>query len=81
MRHAAKISASRLPLRKTVAVATAVRRAFPAWIESDQGPAFSALVISSVGVSARIRDSLVLRSVATARVKRVRSSSDVSGGR
>ncbi len=81
MRRAAKISTARLPLRKTVAVATAVRRAFPAWIDSDQGPAFSALVFSQVGVTARIRDSLVLRSVTTARIKRVRSSSDVSGGR
>lgn len=52
----AKVSAVRASLRK-VAAALALRPAFPAWIDAEQGIAFSAVV------TPRVRDCLVLRLV------------------
>jgi hypothetical protein len=61
MHYSQKISSSRMPLRK-VAAALLDRRSYPAWIDADSGIAFSAA--SSGLVTARVRDSLVLRLVA-----------------
>jgi hypothetical protein len=60
MKHSAKakVSAVRASLRQ-VAAAFALRPAFPAWIDAEQGLAFSATVATP-----RVRDSLVLRLVA-----------------
>lgn len=80
MRRSPKVSASRLLPRRATPMA-AVRRGYPAWIASDEGAAFSALAPLLAGVSARVRDSLVLRPVVAARSKRSRSSCDVPGGR
>ena len=54
----AKVSAVRSSLRQ-VAAAFTLRPAFPAWIDAEQGLAFSATVVTP-----RVRDSLVLRLVA-----------------
>ena len=51
----AKVSAVRASLRQ---VAAALRPTFPAWIDADQGLAFSATVVTP-----RVRDCLVLRLV------------------
>lgn len=58
--HYSKISPSRVPLRK-VAAALLDGRSYPAWIDAGTGVPFSA---TSVVVTARVRDSLVLRVVA-----------------
>jgi hypothetical protein len=58
--HYSKISPSRVPLRK-VAAALLDGRSYPAWIDSGTGVPFSA---NAVVVTARVRDSLVLRVVA-----------------
>jgi hypothetical protein len=82
MYHAPKISATRLALRKTAMAASAVRRAFPAWIDSAQGLAFPALAPVNGPVTARVRDSLVLRAVASDKPRRSRHPFvDVPGGR
>ena len=55
-----KITAARIPLRKSAAVVGAVRREFPAWIDAgERGVAFSA----AKTVMPRVRDGLVLRVV------------------
>ena len=81
MRRSAKVSASRLPLRRPATVSQFVRRGYPAWITSDEGSAFSALAPMAAQVTARVRDSLVLRPVVPPKSKRLRSSCDVLGGR
>lgn len=58
--HYSKISPSRVPLRK-VAAALLDGRSYPAWIDAGTGVPFSA---SSVVVTSRVRDSLILRVVA-----------------
>lgn len=72
----AKITVARLPMRKTAAGASAMRRAFPAWIDAE-GPR----LVSPFVVAPRVRAALFLRSVPLTKVKRLRSSSDVRGGR
>jgi hypothetical protein len=79
MRNAAKITAARLPRRKTAVGAAAVHRAFPAWIDAEQGLAFSAH--TAPAVTARVRAGLVLRAIVAANPKRLRHSSDARGGR
>jgi hypothetical protein len=59
--HYSKISPSRVPLRK-VAAAILDGRSYPAWIDAGTGVPFSAA--NAVVVTARVRDSLVLRVVA-----------------
>ena len=80
MRRSAKVSASRLPLRRTAARPQPERRGYPAWITSDEGSAFSALAPMAAQVTARVRDSLGLRPVGPPKSKRLRSSCDVPGG-
>ncbi|MBC7368491.1 MAG: hypothetical protein H7343_17050 [Undibacterium sp.] len=79
MRRIAKITAARLPLRKTVVGAAVVCRAFPAWIDAEHGLAFS--VTAAPRVTPRVRAGLVLRAVRSPKAKRLRASSDVRGGR
>ena len=80
MRRIAKITAARLPLRKTAVGAAAMRRAFPAWIDAEQGLAFS--VTTPPVVTSRVRSAgLVLRAVTSPKAKRFRSHSDALGGR
>ncbi len=68
MHYAAKVSPSRLPLRK-VAAALLANRQFPAWIDAAEPGMMNPLAV----VMPRVRDSLVLRVVAK---RRPRSSSD-----
>ena len=58
--HTSKIPSTRLPLRK-MAAAILEHAPFPAWIDANTGVSFSS---SSVTVTPRVRDSLVLRLVA-----------------
>ena len=82
MRRIAKITAARLLLRKTAVGAAAVRRAFPAWIDAEQGLAFSVTSYPAVAVTPRVRAAgLVLRTVPSPKAKRLRASFDVRGGR
>lgn len=80
MARIAKITAARLPLRKTAAGASAVRGTFPAWIDME-GPRLGSPCAASFTVAPRVRAELFLRSVPLIKVKRLRSSSDVRGGR
>ncbi len=82
MRRIAKITAARLPLRKTVVGAAALHRAFPAWIDAEQGLAFSVTAFPSVAVTPRVRAAgLVLRTISSPKAKRARTSPDAPGGR
>jgi hypothetical protein len=74
MKSPAKISAARQLVRKIV-TAIAPRHAPMAWIDSEHGIAFSAMV------TPRVRDGLVLRPVGAKRSGRGRSSSDANGFR
>lgn len=67
MRRKTKTLATRVVLRKAATSATAAaRRPFPAWIDAgERGVAFSAAVVSP-----RVRDGLVLRTVAQAKSAR-----------
>jgi hypothetical protein len=60
MHYTSKIPSTRLPLRK-MAAALLEHAPFPAWIDANTGVPFSN---SSVAVTPRVRDSLVLRLVA-----------------
>jgi hypothetical protein len=80
MARTAKITAARLPIRKTAAGASAMRRAFPAWIDAD-GPRVALPSATPFVVAPRVRAELFLRSVPLTKVKRLPSSSDVRGGR
>jgi hypothetical protein len=81
MRRIAKITAARLPLRKTAVGAAAMRRAFPAWIDAEQGLAFSVTTKPPL-VTSRVRAAgLVLRAVTSPKAKRFRSSSATPNGR
>ena len=54
-----KVTAARIPLRKSAVGALAVRRGFPAWIDAgERGVAFAAKAVMP-----RVRDGLVLRVV------------------
>ena len=82
MRRIAKITAARLPLRKTAVGAAALRRAFPAWIDAEQGLAFSVTSAPALTVTPRVRSAgLVLRTVSSPKAKRARTSPDAPGGR
>jgi len=76
MAPTAKFTAARLRLRKTAAGATPMLRAIPAWIAAE-----SSGVVLPFMVVPRVRAELFLRSVTLKNVKRLRSSSDVRGGR
>jgi hypothetical protein len=79
MRRATKVkSPNRVSVRKTaLSASAAVRRGFPAWIEADEsGVAFTA----KATVVPRVRDALVLRTVARKSVS-PKDSSDVRGAR
>jgi hypothetical protein len=58
--HTSKIPSTRLPLRK-IASALLEHAPFPAWIDANSGVPFHH---STVAVTPRVRDSLVLRLVA-----------------
>lgn len=70
MHYAAKVSPSRLPLRKVAATLLAERQ-FPAWVDAAEGGVAYPLAV----VMPRVRDSLVLRLVAK---RKPRSHSDVA---
>jgi len=76
MARTAKITAARLRLRKTAAGAAPMLRAIPASITSE-GAGF----VQHFVVAPRVRAELFRRSVPLNNVKRLRSSSDVRGGR
>ena len=69
-------AAAPMPMRKSVMTGTAAaRRAFPAWIAADEADvAFSAAVVTK-----RVRDALVLRTVAKRKSASGKGTSDVSG--
>lgn len=81
MRRSVKIRAlsTRVPLRKTgKGPSASARRAFPAWIDADEGDvAFPA----KAGVTPRVRDALVLRTVSKKKSSSAKGSSDASGAR
>jgi hypothetical protein len=72
MRSPAKISTARQLMRR-IATAIVPPRAPEAWIDPEQGVAFS------VAVSPRVRDGLVLRPVGEKKSGRGRSVSDANG--
>ena len=72
MRTSSKISVTRQLMRKLVTAITPPRAA---WIDAEQGIAFS------VTVSPRVRDALVLRPVGEKKLGRGRSASDANGAR
>jgi hypothetical protein len=76
MRRKIKTLSSRVIARKSVTSGTAAsRRPFPAWIDADErGVAFSA-------VTPRVRDGLVLRTVAKKKSANPKASSDGPGTR
>ena len=80
MRRVVKVKtfASRVPLRKKASSAPAgARRPFPAWISADEpGVAFSAK-----SATPRVRDALVLRTVAKKKSAAKKSSSHGPGAR
>lgn len=77
MRRKVKTLPSRVPLRKAVTSSTAAaRRPFPAWIDAGSGVAFSAALVSP-----RVRDGLVLRTVALKKSAGLRNPSDAPGRR
>jgi hypothetical protein len=69
MHPIAKVSIARLHPRKAVGS----RPAFPAWIDSGHGPAFSCVVVP------RVRDLLVLRLVAKRHADPARKGSHARG--
>jgi hypothetical protein len=75
MNHSAKakVSAVQASLRK---VAAALRPAFPAWIDPEQGISFSASVVTP-----RVRDCLVLRLVERKKPSSLRHPSYAHGAR
>ena len=76
MRRKIKTLTTRVTLRKSATTASAAaRRPFPAWIDADErGVVFSA-------VSPRIRDGLVLRTVAKKKSAKAKVSPDGPGTR
>ena len=71
MARTAKITAARLPIRKTAAGASAMRRAFPAWLDAD-GPRIALTNTAPLLVAPRVRAELFLRSVPLTKLKRLR---------
>ncbi|MBI5770331.1 MAG: hypothetical protein HZA93_21325 [Verrucomicrobia bacterium] len=73
-----KITAARIPLRKSAAGVGAARRAFPAWIDAGErdmaGPAART-------VMPRVRDALVLRVVSKGKRPDQRKASHGAGAR
>jgi hypothetical protein len=75
MRRAAKVKspANRIPLRKAVLSATAAaRRPFPAWIVADEG----GVAFPAKAAMPRVRDGLVLRTVARKKASGGKGSRD-----
>ncbi len=79
MSRSTKLAVVRLPRRKPAGGIAAVRRGFPAWIDAEQGHAFSAA--RPFHVSSRVRDGLVLRVVSTHQPGRLQPSTHVRGSR
>lgn len=81
MRRVVKVKAlaTRVPLRKSALTASAAsRRPFPAWIAADEnGVAFPA----RAAVTPRVRDGLVLRTVARKKSTSSKGTSDGHGAR
>ncbi|MDB6127465.1 MAG: hypothetical protein JWM35_1361 [Verrucomicrobia bacterium] len=71
----ARVSAVHSSLRQ-VAAALALRPAFPAWIDAEQGLAFPVTVATP-----RVRDCLVLRLVERKKSHSLRTGSYAHGGR
>lgn len=79
MRRNVKVKAlsTRVPLRKAAMSASAAsRRTFPAWIDAEDGAAFSVSAVSP-----RVRDALILRTVSKKKSANPRSASDGPGAR
>lgn len=81
MRRPVKVksaAAGRIPMRKSALTSSpAARRGFPAWIDaSDRAVAFPA-----VNVTPRVRDALVLRTVAKAKSAPAKGPNHVPGAR
>src|SRR5262249_13723119 len=73
-----KVSAARIPLRKSAATAATARRDFPAWIDAgERGVSFSAAHV----VMPRVRDGLVLGVVSKKKRPAERNPSHGSGAR
>ena len=80
MRRAPKVKtvAHQIPLRKSALTATpAVRRAFPAWIDSED----RAIALPGCAVTPRVRDALVLRTVSRRKSGTSKTPSDAPGRR
>jgi hypothetical protein len=78
MQRSIKVKATQVPLRKSAMTGSAAaRRTFPAWIESeDRAP-----VLTSAAVTKRVRDALVLRTVAKKKSAMAKGSTDDSDAR
>lgn len=80
MRHPAKVKlvAPRVLLRKSALTASAAaRRGFPAWIDSSE----RAVAFPAVNVTSRVRDALVLRTVAKQKSTKKKRPSHADGTR
>lgn len=77
MRRKVKTLVTRMPLRKAaMSAAAASRRAFPAWIDADE----RAVTFAATAVP-RVRDALVLRTVARKKTAAAKNSPDAHGAR
>ena len=79
MRRIVKIKnpVMRTPLRKAALTAAGPRRPFPAWISAED----RAVAIPAVGVTLRVRDGLVLRTVSKRKSAKVKKTSGSHGAR
>lgn len=79
MQRPVKVKSTQVPLRKSALTSgAAARRSFPAWIEADDRvPA----AVTMTAVTKRVRDALVLRTVARKKSAAAKGSPDVSGAR
>ena len=80
MRRTVKVKAlaTRLPIRKAALTASpAARRPFPAWIDASEG----AVAFPAAVVTPRVRDGLVLRTVAKKSSAKSKGPNDAPGAR
>lgn len=80
MRRPAKIKrlSSVATLRKSaLSAAPAARRSFPAWIDASE----RAVAFPAAGVTPRVRDALVLRTVAKGKAGKGKDATDAHGAR
>lgn len=81
MRRPVKVKSlsTRVPLRKAATTASpAARRSFPAWIVADEsGVPF----VAKAAAVPRVRDGLVLRTVAKKKISSAKGAHDATGAR